>query len=177
MSKTSHAGRHLHPDAADQPRAGTVRYQALAQAGTEICRQRRPSPSISRSLATFAKLETALEKLAMLAPDQPEPRYDLAALQAIIGRPTEACKPQGRAGIERQRRAKNPTARDMLTPRATTSALTASAACRNFKSSSRQINLKSEISRPEIHSARLARCRASAHLLFSPPECLDAKNP
>ena len=36
-------------------------------------------------LGNMAKLETALKKLVSLAPDQPEPLYDLSAFQAITG--------------------------------------------------------------------------------------------
>ena len=63
----------------------------------------------------FARLETAIKKMVALAPDQPEPRYDLAALQAILGNTTEAMENLKTAlGLSEQRKAKTPTARDLL---------------------------------------------------------------
>jgi hypothetical protein len=38
----------------------------------------------------YTRLGTALNKMVSLAPDQPEPRCDLAALESITGRATEA---------------------------------------------------------------------------------------
>ena len=64
----------------------------------------------------LAKLEVALQKLANLAPDQPEARYDLAAIQAINGRSAEALQNLKIAlEISAKRLATNPTARDLTT--------------------------------------------------------------
>ncbi|MEI6076320.1 MAG: DUF2723 domain-containing protein, partial [Verrucomicrobiota bacterium] len=41
-------------------------------------------------LGNFTRIETAIKKLVSLDPSQPEPRYDLAAIQAITGRNSEA---------------------------------------------------------------------------------------
>jgi len=62
----------------------------------------------------FAKLETALKKLVSLAPDQPEPRYDLAALQAILGKQTESLTNLKEAlDMSAKRLAKDPSGRDI----------------------------------------------------------------
>ena len=66
-------------------------------------------------LGNFAKLETTLKKMVSLAPDQPEPRYDLGALQAIIGNQAEALQNLKAAlDMSVQRRAKDPKARDLV---------------------------------------------------------------
>jgi tetratricopeptide (TPR) repeat protein len=66
-------------------------------------------------MGNLVKLETAIQKMADLAPDQPEPRYDLAALQAILGNRTEAMSNLALALDESAKRlAKNPKARDLL---------------------------------------------------------------
>jgi tetratricopeptide (TPR) repeat protein len=63
----------------------------------------------------FPKLETAIQKLVSLAPNQPEPRYDLAALQAILGKSTEALQNlKTSLDMSAQRLAQNPAARDLL---------------------------------------------------------------
>ncbi len=65
-------------------------------------------------LGNFAKLEATIKKMVGLAPDQPEPRYDLAALQAITGEQTEALQNLKLAlDMSAQRLAKNPAARDL----------------------------------------------------------------
>ncbi len=67
-------------------------------------------------LGNYAKLETALKKMVALAPDQPEPLYDLAALQAILGDQTESLKNLKNAlDMSAKRLAKNPSARDLVT--------------------------------------------------------------
>ncbi len=66
-------------------------------------------------IGNLAKLETALAKLAELAPDQPEARYDLAALQAFRGQPSNALVNLKLAMESNARRLKtNPAARDLL---------------------------------------------------------------
>jgi hypothetical protein len=63
----------------------------------------------------YPKLETTLQKMVSLAPDQPEPLYDLAALQAITGKQTETLQNLKIAlNISTQRLAKNPAARDLV---------------------------------------------------------------
>ena len=42
-------------------------------------------------MGNLAKLETVLQKIVTLVPDQPEPWYDLAALNTILGKPDRAC--------------------------------------------------------------------------------------
>ena len=60
-------------------------------------------PHLSSSMAGFiaqtyakmgnlAKLEEVLRKIVVLVPDHPEPWYDLAALDTILGRPDLAFK-------------------------------------------------------------------------------------
>ena len=67
------------------------------------------------SIGSFAKLEAALQKLVTLAPDQPEPRYDLAALQAMSGRAAEGMQNLKTALEQSARRlATNPTARNLV---------------------------------------------------------------
>jgi len=63
----------------------------------------------------MSKLETALKKLATLAPGQPEPLYDLAALQAFTGQVPAALENlKVVLMLSSQRLASNPGARDML---------------------------------------------------------------
>ena len=66
-------------------------------------------------MSNFPRLETAIKKMVALAPDQPEPRYDLAALQAILGNTPEAMENLKAAfSLNAQRKAKMPTAHDLL---------------------------------------------------------------
>jgi tetratricopeptide (TPR) repeat protein len=66
-------------------------------------------------LSNFGKLETALKKLVALAPNQPEPLYDLAALQSMLGRAPDALKNlQTALAINAKQRATNPAAHDLL---------------------------------------------------------------
>jgi tetratricopeptide (TPR) repeat protein len=66
-------------------------------------------------LGNFPKLEIALQKLVALAPDQPEPLYDLAALQAMSGRSAESLKNLKTVFDQSTKRlATNHTARDLL---------------------------------------------------------------
>ena len=61
------------------------------------------------------KLTKALEKLAALAPDQPEPHYDLAALEAYLGQTAPALTNLKIAlDLSAARLKTNPAARDLL---------------------------------------------------------------
>ena len=66
-------------------------------------------------LNNWPKLEATLERLVKLMPAEAEPWYDLAALKAAIGKPSEALLNLGRAlQINSARRATNATAKDLL---------------------------------------------------------------
>ena len=66
-------------------------------------------------LGNYAKLETALQKLITLAPNQPEPHLNLAALDSITGRSTEALAELRLAlAMNDQRRVTNPKAPDLV---------------------------------------------------------------
>jgi tetratricopeptide (TPR) repeat protein len=67
-------------------------------------------------LGNLPNLEIALQKLANLAPDQPEPHYDLASLQAFLGQTAPALTNLKLAlDLSAQRLKTNPAARDLLT--------------------------------------------------------------
>lgn len=65
-------------------------------------------------LGNFPKLEIALKKMVSLAPDQPEPRLNLAALEAVTGRPADALA-DVKLGMDlnAKRLAKDPSAPDL----------------------------------------------------------------
>jgi hypothetical protein len=66
-------------------------------------------------MGNYTQLQVALEKMVALAPDQPEPRYDLAALQAIIGDTNNAMKNLKQAlDMSARRLAATPSARDLV---------------------------------------------------------------
>jgi regulator of sirC expression with transglutaminase-like and TPR domain len=66
-------------------------------------------------MGNIPKLEHALEKLAALAPDQPEPHYDLGALEAYLGQTADALTNLALALNQSAARLKtNPAARDLL---------------------------------------------------------------
>ena len=70
---------------------------------------------ISSMIGDYAKLETALQKLVALLPDQPEPLFDLAALEAITGKNDAALKHLGLAiQMSSKRLRTNPAARDLI---------------------------------------------------------------
>jgi tetratricopeptide (TPR) repeat protein len=71
---------------------------------------------IAAAVGDYAKLETTLQKLTVLLPGQPEPRYDLAALQAILGKNDDALK-NLRAAIDMssKRLLTNSAARNLIT--------------------------------------------------------------
>jgi hypothetical protein len=63
----------------------------------------------------LTKLEAVLEKIVTLIPDQPEPWYDLAALNTILGKPDQALQCLHKSFDLNARRLKsNPTAHDLL---------------------------------------------------------------
>ena len=66
-------------------------------------------------LRDFTRLGTALKKLVILEPDQPESRCDLAALEALTGHPTESLADLKLAlDLNAKRRAQDPSAHDLL---------------------------------------------------------------
>lgn len=66
-------------------------------------------------VGNYSKLEMALKRMVSLSPNQPEPLYDLAALQAFIGEQAEALKNLKPAlDMSRQRLAKDPAAHDLI---------------------------------------------------------------
>ena len=70
---------------------------------------------IAAQLGDMPKLEILLQKLVSLAPDQPEPHYDLAALYAILGKSSQALQNlQVSLDLSAKRLATNPAARDLL---------------------------------------------------------------
>jgi tetratricopeptide (TPR) repeat protein len=67
-------------------------------------------------LNNLPRLLAAMQKLADLAPDQPDPHYDLAALEAYLGQTTPALANLKLAlTLSAQRLKANPAARDLLT--------------------------------------------------------------
>ena len=70
---------------------------------------------IAAQMGDMPKLEILLQKLVSLAPDQPEPHYDLAALYAILGKTSAALQNlQASLDLSAKRLATNPTAHDLL---------------------------------------------------------------
>jgi tetratricopeptide (TPR) repeat protein len=69
---------------------------------------------IYAQMGNYSKLEGAIRKLASLAPDQPEPLYDLAALQTLTGNSTEALQNLKLAlDLNAKRLAQTPSANDL----------------------------------------------------------------
>jgi tetratricopeptide (TPR) repeat protein len=67
------------------------------------------------ALQNAPKLEAALEKLAKVMPESPEAWYDLAALKASLGKPTEALAALRSAlDLSAKRLQRDPKARDLL---------------------------------------------------------------
>ena len=67
-------------------------------------------------MGNLPKLEESLEKLVTIAPNQPEPRYDLAALKTMLGKKEEAIKTLEEAiNMSNNRLKTNPTARNLIT--------------------------------------------------------------
>jgi tetratricopeptide (TPR) repeat protein len=70
---------------------------------------------IAAQVGDTSRLEILLQKLVSLAPDQPEPHYDVAALDAILGKTSEALQNlKTSLDLNARRLATNPTARDIL---------------------------------------------------------------
>ena len=70
---------------------------------------------IAAVIGDYAKLELTLQKLVTLMPGQPEPLYDLAALQVITGKNDAALKNLGTAiQMSSKRLLTNPAARDLI---------------------------------------------------------------
>jgi len=102
-------------------RANELFRQAAALFGQELNNPNiRPDnvsamAQISALIGDYAKLELILQKLVALLPDQPEPLYDLAALQAITGKNDQALKNLGTAiQMSSKRLLTNSTARDLI---------------------------------------------------------------
>jgi tetratricopeptide (TPR) repeat protein len=71
---------------------------------------------IAAATGNFTKLETILKKLSQLLPNEPEPLYDLAALEAITGKNEEAIKNlRTSINLSSQRLLTNAAARNLLT--------------------------------------------------------------
>ncbi|MGD0207748.1 MAG: DUF2723 domain-containing protein [Verrucomicrobiota bacterium] len=66
-------------------------------------------------MGNLTKLEEAIQKIVALVPDQPEPWYDLAALNVVMGKPDQGLQNLRKAlDLSAQRIKGNPTARDLL---------------------------------------------------------------
>jgi tetratricopeptide (TPR) repeat protein len=66
-------------------------------------------------MGNLTKLEGVLQKIVILVPDQPEPWYDLAALEAVLGKPDPALQSLHKSlDLSAQRLKSNPTAHDLL---------------------------------------------------------------
>jgi tetratricopeptide (TPR) repeat protein len=65
-------------------------------------------------LGNLGKLEGVIEKLVTIVPNQPEPWYDLAALDAVLGKPDEAIQNLNRSlELSVQRHKTNSSSRDL----------------------------------------------------------------
>jgi len=66
-------------------------------------------------IGNLPKLESVLEKLAAIIPNQPEPWYDLAALNAVLGKPNESLQDLRTClDLNAKRLQRDPKARDLL---------------------------------------------------------------
>jgi tetratricopeptide (TPR) repeat protein len=67
------------------------------------------------TLGDYKRLEITLEKLSRALPDSPEPLYDLAALQSLMGKQAESLKALRQAlKMSAERKARDARARDLL---------------------------------------------------------------
>lgn len=67
------------------------------------------------ALGDVPRLEATLKKLITLEPDQPEPRYDLASLEAMTGKTNDALKTLAAClEIDAKQRLTNSAARDLV---------------------------------------------------------------
>ena len=102
-------------------RAAELFHQAAALFGQELNDPNLKPENVSAMaqiaalIGDYAKLEIALQKLVALMPGQPEPLYDLAALQAITGKTDDSLKNLGLAiQMSSQRLLTNAAARDLI---------------------------------------------------------------
>jgi tetratricopeptide (TPR) repeat protein len=66
-------------------------------------------------MGNLTKLEEVLQKIVALVPDQPEPWYDIAALNIVLGKPDQGLQNLRKSlDLNAQRIKGNPTARDLL---------------------------------------------------------------
>jgi tetratricopeptide (TPR) repeat protein len=66
-------------------------------------------------MGNLPKLEEVLQKIVVLVPDQPEPWYDIAALDVVLGKPDQGLQALSKSlDLNAQRLKTNPKARDLL---------------------------------------------------------------
>jgi tetratricopeptide (TPR) repeat protein len=66
-------------------------------------------------MGNLTKLEEVLQKIVAIVPDQPEPWYDIAALNVVMGKPDQGLQNLRKSlDLSAQRIKGNPTARDLL---------------------------------------------------------------
>jgi tetratricopeptide (TPR) repeat protein len=66
-------------------------------------------------MGNLTKLEEVLQKIVALVPNQPEPWYDIAALDVVLGKPDQGLQNLRKSlDLSAQRIKGNPTARDLL---------------------------------------------------------------
>ena len=66
-------------------------------------------------MGNLTKLEEVLQKIVAIVPDQPEPWYDIAALNVVLGKPDQGLQNLRKSlDLSAQRIKGNPTARDLL---------------------------------------------------------------
>ena len=72
----------------------------------------------------LSKVGVTLKKMIALAPDNPEPRFDLAALECVLGNQTQALQDlKAAVDLSNQHLAKDPSARDIVATARTDSRL------------------------------------------------------